>query len=334
MMRTRTMAVVALGISGLVVSACGTNRASESGGEDGGEVSYPERRIQMIVPYPAGGATDAVGRLWSQCLEGEMGQTITVVNREGGQGGVGTAFVAQAEPDGYTLEIAPESPMMVLPETVEDVGYTYEDLDYVAMLGRSPDVFYVRPDSRFQTIDDLVAALRSADAPRGALYSPAATPTMRGASMAEKNGFTWEVVPYDSAADLTNAVVAGDAEFAYSGISIPMIEQLRAGNLRLLAAAEDVSLIEEGIPTMDEVGLEGFDGPEADLIFLAGPAGLPDEVVGVLEEAVAACRDDPSVSEALPVQFLPDEGTTGDALDEVVGETQAAYSEYLAQASE
>jgi tripartite-type tricarboxylate transporter receptor subunit TctC len=321
------MAVAVLGISGLVATACGGG----GGGQGGTGVKYPERRIEMVVPYPAGGATDSLARIWAKCFEGELGQTVTVVNREGGQGGVGSASVAGAKPDGYTLEIAPESPLMVLPELVKDVGYTYERFDYVATLGYSPDVFYVSADSKFQSINDLVAALRSGgDAPRPAQYSPAASSRMRADSMAANNNFPWGVIPYDSAADVAQSVVSGDAGFSYSGISIPMLEQLKAGKLRLLAAATDISVIQKGVPTLESAGLKGFAGPDADVVYLAGPAALPAEVVGVLEKAVNTCRVAPGVKDALPVQLLPAEGTTGDALDKSVPEVATAYRDYLA----
>jgi tripartite-type tricarboxylate transporter receptor subunit TctC len=322
-----------LGISGLVATACGTEAGGGGGGSaSGSEVSYPEKRIEMVVPYPAGGATDSLARVWSKCLEDELGQTVTVANREGGQGGVGSAFVADAEPNGYTLEIGPESPLVVLPQVVTDVGYGYKDFDFIAQLGNSPDVIYVRKDSEFKTIDDLVAALKSGgDVPVAASYAPSSTTRMRADSMAAKNNFPWEIVPFNSAADVAQAVVAGDADFAYSGTSIPMFEQLTAGNVRILAAGEDVSLMQDDVPTWEEAGLKAFDGPNADLVYLAGPAGMPDEVVGVLEDAVTACRDTDAVSEALPVQFLPDEGTSGDALDETIPEIDKAYRDHFAQ---
>jgi tripartite-type tricarboxylate transporter receptor subunit TctC len=117
-----------------------------------------------------------------------------------------------------------------------------------------------------------------------------------------------------------------------AGGNVPFLfEQLTAGNVRILAAGEDVSLMQDDVPTWEEAGLKAFDGPNADLVYLAGPAGMPDEVVGVLEDAVTACRDTDAVSEALPVQFLPDEGTSGDALDETIPEIDKAYRDHFAQ---
>ena len=319
---TRTTATAVLTLLSVAAAGC------SSGGDEG---AYPSKRIELVVPYPAGGATDSLARIWAKCFEDELGQTVTVVNREGGEGATGTQFVADAEPDGYTLEATSDSPVLVVPEQV-DTPYSFEDLDFIAMLGYSPDVFYVPSDSEFETIDDLAEALRSGEDLKVASYGPITSTAMRGVLMAEANGFTWKTVPFNSGADQAQSVASGDSDVGYGDINIPMIELADAGKVRLLAAAEDVTAYQEGIPTLEDAGLEGYAGDDANIVYLTGPSGMPEEVTTALEDAYQTCReDDDLVKNSFQVQLLPEEGTMGSELDTLVDEVAAAYRDAVGQ---
>ena len=318
---TRTMATAVLALLSVGAAGC-------SGDDEG---AYPSKRIELVVPYPAGGATDSLARIWAKCFEGELGQTVTVVNREGGEGATATQFVAEAEPDGYTLEATSDSPVLVVPEQV-DTPYTYEDLKFIAMLGYSPDVFLVPGDSEFETIEDLASALQSGEDLKVATYGPITSSAMRGELMAEANGFTWNTVPFNSGADHAQSVASGSSDLGYGDINIPMIELADAGEIRILGAAEDVSAYKEGIPTLEDAGLEGYAGDDANVVYLTGPKDMPEEVTTALEDAYEACReDDDLVKNSFQVQLLPDEGTVGTDLDAVVEDIAGAYREAVAQ---
>jgi tripartite-type tricarboxylate transporter receptor subunit TctC len=317
---TATFAVAALALS-----ACGAG-----GGNSG---AFPTKRIEVVVPYPAGGATDSLARIWSQCFEEELGETVTVVNREGGQGATGSRYVADAKPDGYTLLASSDSTYVVSPQQSEDTGYDYDDFDYIAMLGYSPDVFYTRPDSEFQTIEDLAAALQSGDeSVTVAEYSPITSTAIRGASMAAANGFEWNVVPFDSAADKAQSVAAGDSDVGYGDINIPLVELVEAGKLMFLGSAEDLAAYDDAIPTLEESGLDTYAGENAGIVYLAGPQDMPSDVVDALESAVTECADsNDTISNALQVQLRPDSGTMGEELDELVEQSYESYGAAIAE---
>lgn len=321
-------------ITTAAVSAIALASLAACGGASDDNAAYPTKRIEMVVPFPAGGATDSLARVWSKCLEGELDQRITVVNREGGQGALGSEYTAKAKADGYTLEITSESPMLAVPEMVEDAGYTYEDFRFIAGLGYSPDVMIVPGDSKYTTIDDLKKdLLGSGKALTAGTYSPTTTAAMRMKTVGEKNGFNWKPVPFDTSAELVQAVASGKADMGYGDVSIPMAEMLKAGKIRILAAAEPIDAFQKGVPGFEESGLQDFGAPNVNFVYLVAPKDVPDAVATTLEEAVVTCKADKAVSSAFQVALLPAEGNAGDELKAVVDELAQAYLDAIAAQS-
>lgn len=328
MRRSTTIAAGMLCAAGLLTAACGGQ------GSGAQEKDYASKRIEVVVPFPAGGATDSLARIWSKCFEKQLGQTVTVVNREGGQGAVGSKYVKNAKPDGYTLEMVSDSPLLVVPYQAQNIGYKYDDFDYVAMLGYSPDILFTRPDSKLSSVEAATQALRSGDnSIKIAEYSPITSSYIRGAQMAKNNDFAWNTIPFDSGADWSQAVASGDADLGYGDINIPLVELANAGKLKILAAAEDLSAFKNGIPTLEDAGLQKYDGPNSNIVYLVGPLGMPKEVTSALERTVKTCREsDKLVKDAFQVKLLPSEGTEGAGLDSLVDDVAKGYQNAIAEA--
>ena len=120
---------------------------------------YPERPIEMIVPWGAGGGTDAVGRIFAQMLQQELGKPVNVVNRTGGSGVVGHTAISRARPDGYTIGIVTIEIDMMHWQGLTQL--THEDFDFLAMVNADPGGLMVAEDAPWQTAADLRDAMKS-----------------------------------------------------------------------------------------------------------------------------------------------------------------------------
>ena len=122
--------------------------------------SYPERVIEMINPYSPGGATDIMGRGLAESLSAQLGQRVIVLNKAGATGSIGTAAVARANPDGYTLLFTAAVSMVVNPLAQPQAGYTLNSFDHICQTFKNEMVIVVHPDSPFRSVADLVTAAK------------------------------------------------------------------------------------------------------------------------------------------------------------------------------
>ena len=119
---------------------------------------YPARPIQMIVPFPAGGPADIVGRLYAQHLSAVVGQPVVTLNRDGASGSIGTAAAARAAPDGYTLVFGTTSTMVVNPLVMKQVPYDFwKDFALIGLIANAPHILAVREGLPAKSATDLVA---------------------------------------------------------------------------------------------------------------------------------------------------------------------------------
>src|SRR5690606_1369179 len=126
--------------------------------------SYTTKEIQVVVNYGVGGVTDTATRLLAPLLEKELGQTIVVVNKPGGQATLGPSFVARQKPDGYTVGVVTYSAVAITPHLI-DVPYTAKDFEFVGGYGRFRYGLAVQADSPYKTVKDFVEAGKKSDKP-------------------------------------------------------------------------------------------------------------------------------------------------------------------------
>jgi tripartite-type tricarboxylate transporter receptor subunit TctC len=256
-------------------------------GAPAAQAEYPERPIQMIVPWGAGGGTDAVGRILASLMEADLGQPVSVVNRTGGSGVVGHSAIATAEPDGYTIGVMTVEIAMMHHQGLTDL--TYEDYDVIALVNADPAGVMVSADSEYQTLDDLLAAIKE---------QPAGTFTASGTGQ----GGIWHLalagwllsegvdpgkvawVPSEGAAPGLTDMVAGGVDIVTASLAEGRA-LIEAGKVRPLATMSDERLaIFPDVPTLKEA--TGSDWTMAAWRAIAAPAGLPEEVKQALVEAV------------------------------------------------
>jgi tripartite-type tricarboxylate transporter receptor subunit TctC len=250
------------------------------------EAAFPERPITLIVPWAAGGGTDAVARYIGAALEKELGQPVNVVNRTGGNGVVGHSAIATATPDGYTIGlITLEINMM---HWMGLTNLTYADYTPLALVNADPAAIHVRTDSEFKTLADLIAALK---ANPGKLK---ASGTGQGGSWhlalagmldsmgADPNGYRW--VPSTGAATALVDLAAGGVDFV--SCSLPEARALiGAGRVRSLALMADKrAALFPDVPTLKEAG----SSPWTKGVWrgMVGPKGLPGDVAKRYESLI------------------------------------------------
>tara|TARA_B100001167_G_scaffold187937_1_gene150674 strand:+ start:4904 stop:5890 length:987 start_codon:yes stop_codon:yes gene_type:complete len=255
---------------------------------DSALAEYPERPITWIVPWGAGGGTDATSRMLAGLMEQELGVPVNVVNRDGGSGVVGHSAIANAQPDGYTIGTVTVEIAMMRHAGLTDLDYS--DYTPIGLFNADPAAFHVRADSEFDT---LPAFLEAAKADPGKMK---ASGTGQGgiwhlamAGLLVESGLAPDTVPWvpskGAAAGLQD-LVSGGVDIVAS--SYPEAASLiSAGKVKSLAVMGDEPLAD--VPDLPTVKSEtGIDLTVSTWRGLAGPAGLPDDVVARLSTALEA----------------------------------------------
>lgn len=272
---------------GSIAAAGGAARAQVPAGAE----PYPSRPIRLVVPFAPGGGTDLIARLLAVRLGDLLGGSVVVENRAGASGAIGTAAVARARPDGYTLLFTSSPAIVVLPALQPPPPYDAErDLAPIATLARQAILFIVPAASPYRNLSDLVAAAGSRALPYG---TPGAgtDPHLAGLALADAARVTMTHVPYRGGGPALNALMTGEVAFlpALTGVARPLLEDGRARALATTNATRHADLPD--VPTTAELGF-----PTVDLVpwwGLFAPAGLEDTLARRIAEATAAMtRDD------------------------------------------
>ncbi len=256
---------------------------------------YPDRPIELVVPFQAGGGTDAVARAFGVAAQKHFPKGVVVVNKAGASGGIGWNYMMNAKPDGYTLAMVTVE-MVILPH-LNLFNRTYADVTPIAQLNADPAAVIVRTDSPHKTIEELIAAARQepgklsmGTAGNGGIYDIAA------ASFEEKAKVQFNRIPYQGAAPSILSLLSNqlDAVTASPG---EVAAHVAAGKLRILAVMADKRLDDfKSVPTLKERNVDLSIGTWRGIM---GPKGLPPEVVKMLKTAVADVSREPELQNTL-----------------------------------
>ena len=276
---------VAAALGGLAIFAAAGPAAAQG---------YPARPITLIVPWGAGGGTDATARIVGSLLEKELGQPVTVVNRTGGSGVVGHAAIASAAPDGYTIGLATvEIGMMHWQGLTELTGASYTP---IGLVNADPAGVQVRADAPYKTITELLAAIKAnpgkmkaSGTGQGGIWHLAIAGLLRDQKI-DAAAVPW--VPSNGAAPGLQDMVAGGVDIA--PVSLPEARSLiDAGKVKSLVIMSDKpSALYPNIPTLKAA--VGSDWTMAAWRGIVAPKGIPNDVRDKLSAAVmkvAASKD-------------------------------------------
>lgn len=254
--------------------------------------AYPDKPIRLIVPYAAGGGTDTAARMIARKLAPLLGQPVVVENKPGGATQIGTALVASAAPDGYTLlmgtaNLATNSVLYAkLPYDVK------KNLTPVVWATDVPVYLLLPAASPIRNLEDLK---RAAAQQQGLTFATAGTgsiPHLAGEQFAHQTGIALRHIPYKGSSEAATALVGGQVQMSFDNLP-PVYAQVKAGRLRAVAIASQTRNPElPDVPTLAELGVPLS---ASSWWGVMAPAGTPKDVIALLNRQINAVLADPEV---------------------------------------
>jgi tripartite-type tricarboxylate transporter receptor subunit TctC len=272
--------------------------------------AYPDRPIRLVVPYAAGGGTDAIARVIAQGMTEQLGQQIVVENNGTAGGNVATAQAAKAEPDGYTVLMANQGPMTVNPHLFKNVKIDpLTAFDPVTLIAEAPLVVVVPQDSRFASFQALVDEAKSN--PGGLTYGSAGNGSASHLAtllLANTAGLDMVHVPYKGAGPAITDLIGGRLDFMITTLP-SVVGFIDSGKAKPLAVTmpERAKQLPE-VPTIAESGYPDYRA--AAWYGFAVPKGTPPEIVAKLREATVAAAKSPGVQRSLDIEGAVTIGST------------------------
>ena len=271
----------------LTISVCGVALAQ----------GYPNRPIRIVVPYPAGGATDQMARIIQQPLAEILGTTIIIDNRAGAGGAIGTEAVARAAPDGYTLAFGNAGPNSMGPAIKKAPYDPVKDLAPISFVANVPLFLAVHPSLPANNTRELVELLRAN--PGKYNYGStgiASASHLIGEYFNFNTGVKMTHVPYKGGAPAMLGFIGNEVQVMFM-TGLDGLPHARAGKLRVLAiATEKPTDLAPGVPTVAE-SVPGFNGSV--WFGLLAPAGTPPDIIARVHDAVARSVQRANVKKAL-----------------------------------
>lgn len=260
--------------------------------------TYPNRPIRVVIPYAAGGGTDNLVRVIAQEVSSTIGQQLVVDNRPGAASAIGTEIVANAVPDGYTL-LATDSAILINPGLIKNLPFdTLKSLTGVTMMATAPVILVANPSVPANGIQELMALAKSRPGKLNYASGGNGTSThLAGELMKLVAGVDILHVPYKGTAPGTTAVLSGEVEMQFSGISSakPLVE---SGKLKAVAMTGDKrNAAMPEVPTFAESGLPGVDANS--YWGLYAPAATPPAILELVNRHVVTALRKPELAQRL-----------------------------------
>jgi len=247
--------------------------------------AYPERPITLVVPWAPGGSTDILGRAIGEQLTRSMGQPVVVDNRAGASGNIGSAVVAKAKPDGYTLLIGSMSTHAMNPALMANMPFRgSDDFTPIALVANVVNTMIVHPSVPAKNLQEFIAYAKANPGKLAYASAGAGSTNHLSAEMFQKAaGIQMLHVPYKGGSPAVLATVANDTQVLFSA-GTQTLPHVKAGKARLLAVTEPKrSKLLGDVPTVAEV-LPGYEMSVWYAVF--GPAGMPRELVQQLNAEI------------------------------------------------
>jgi len=254
--------------------------------------SYPSRAVKMVVPFPAGSATDQIARVVGQQLQESLGQPFVVENKPGAQGAIAATEVARAAPDGYTLMVGTNTPLAANPSLFKKLNYDpARDFAPIARLGTISFMIMVRPDFPAKTFKEFLAHAKANPGKLSAGYGSAGSQVSQ-AMLRSMGRIDFIDVPYKGLPQAITDVLGGQVSFTFADLA-NALAQIKGGKLRGIAVtSQKRSALAPDIPAV----AEELPGYELIAWFaLVAPAGTPAPVVSRLHDVTVKALAKPEV---------------------------------------
>ena len=259
--------------------------------------TWPDKAVTLVVPFPAGGSTDQVGRAIGPKLTDKLKQPFLIDNKAGATGTIGASFVKRAPPDGYTFLVTSLGPLVIVPHLFKNMQYDpLKDFDLITVAVKSPNVLVVPTNSAFKTVADIIAYEKAN--PGKMSFGSAGN----GASDHLTTELFWQQtgtrgihVPYKGAGPMITDLMGGQVDASFQNINA-VFQYIKGGKMRALAitTAKRSPLLPD-VPTLTEAGVKNVEVTSWQAI--VAPKGLPPAVRERAHAAFVEALNDPAVKE-------------------------------------
>ena len=292
--------------------------------------AFPSRPITIVVPFPAGSGSDVLVRLLGQRLSAAIGQSVIIDNRVGANGVVAARHVARANPDGYTLFFATNTPMSANPFLMRDIGYDpVKDFQPISRIGTYTFFLAVHPSVPAKSMKEL---LEYAKANPGKLTfaSGFSTSLIIAKSLKRAADIDFAIIPYKGGGPI-NDLIAGHVAMMLEDVGVAL-PHMQKGSMRALAVTgKQRSSVAPDVPTLAEAGLA-----EVDMITgwagLFAPANMPSEIVNRLNADVRRILDDPEMRSRVAATGFDMQSSTPEELRDWVQSQLVLYGDLIKRA--
>jgi tripartite-type tricarboxylate transporter receptor subunit TctC len=301
------MRTLALALAALLLASASAAQTPE----------YPNRPVKLVAPFAPGGPVDVVARVLAPKLSERFGQQFYVENHPGGSGNIGTALVAKAPPDGYTVLVI-SSTLVVNPSLFAKLGFdTATDLAPISLVGVSPQVLLVHPSVPATSVRELLDWVKASPGKHSYAHAGTGTPGyLAGEMLKQAFGLDLVAVSFNGGGPAITATIGGHTPILYTSISTAA-GHIKQGSVRALAVTSaHRSPALPDVPTLAEAGARD---QESDIILgLLVPGGTPQAVIERLNRAIVAIVAMPEVRERLTaLGFEPIASTPGEFADRI-----------------
>ncbi len=280
--------------------------------QSGGAGDWPRRQpIKLVAVFPPGGSVDQVARVLAPVLQQQLGQNVIVENRGGASGSIGTAAVAQAPADGYTLAVVFDT-HGVNPSLIPNLPFdTRKDLVPVALVGTSAMVLATHTSTEYKTFGDVVAASRAKKPVSYGTIGNGSLGHLAMSLLGKNGGMEFTHVPYRGGGPLMQDAIAGHVPLAIGSVFL-VKPHIDAGRVRPLAVTSSRRAADlPNVPTVAESGFAGFEAPAWWAVLAS--AKTPPEIVRRLNEELNKALKNPEVAKKLDAQGIDVAGGTVEA---------------------
>lgn len=270
--------------------------------------NYPVKPIRIVVPNPAGGTADLLPRLLGEKLQSILGQPVIVDNRPGAAGNIGAELVYRAEPDGYTLLVAPPPALVVNQNLYPKLGFDPSQFVPVTIIATVPNGLFVNPKIPANDLGEFIAYAKANGARMNyGSQGSGSTSHLTAELFKSMAAASMTHVPYKGSAPALNDLIAGQIDVMFDNLGASM-QYVKAGKLKLLGVASatrirslpDVPAISEALPGFVAVAWFG----------MVAPPGTPPAIAQKLQQAVAEAMKDPRVAARMQEMTTEPSGAT------------------------
>jgi tripartite-type tricarboxylate transporter receptor subunit TctC len=319
-MKSGCMIVAALVVAGLPSRAVAAD-------------AYPSKAIRMVVPFPAGGTTDILGRIAGQKITEALGQQVIIDNRGGAGGNIGTELVAKSPPDGYTLLTDPGSTLTINPHAYSRLGFDpVKDFAPITILAEVPNILEVHPSMPVKNVKELIALAKSKPGQINYASTGAGQSTHLSMELFKSMAhIDINHIPYKGSAPALVDLIGGHVTVMFDNMptSLPHV---RAGKLRAIAVSTAKrSFALPQLPTVAESGLPGF---EVSVWFsVLAPAATPRDIVQKLNAVLVKALQSPDVKQRLAEQGAEPVGNTPEQFATTIQRDLAKWAKVVKDAN-